>query len=102
MEANGTIRRYTIEIAPEPERVRAILLLRLDRTPDPSVVGAVTGLPEVIRCYSLSGPIDLLVELAADDVERLNRARDQIATLAGVADVETSLVLNLDKAPGGQ
>ena len=54
--------------------------------------------PEVALCYSLSGPIDLMVELQGDDVASVNRARDEIAVLPGVADVETSLILNRDKS----
>ncbi len=99
MEANGTIRRYTIDIAPEVTRVDAILMLKLARTPDPVVVRAVVSTPQVVRCYSLSGEVDLLVELAADDVAALNRVRDGIALLPGVHSVVTSFVLKRDKTP---
>ena len=97
MEADGTIRRYTIDTAPADGPLRAILLVRLRRTPDPDVVRAVVSAPEVARCYSLSGEIDLMVELATDGTGTLNRTRDRIATLPGVAGVVTSLVLHRDK-----
>ena len=58
--------------------------------------------PEVARCYSLSGDIDLLIELVAGETAVLNRARDRIATLPGVASVVTSLVLHRDKVAGGE
>lgn len=99
MEADGTIRRYTIDVAQPDAALAAILMLRLSRTPDPDVVRAVVSTPEVVRCYSLSGEVDLLVELAAADTAALNRARDGIALLPGVRDVVTSFVLNRDKAP---
>ena len=99
LKATGVIRRFTIEVAVDGE-VRAILQLRLHRTPDPEVVHAVCNEPHALRCYSLSGPIDLLVELAAPSVVEINAARDRIASLPGVASVETSLVLNRDKSPG--
>jgi DNA-binding Lrp family transcriptional regulator len=99
MEADGTIRRYTVDVAPADPGLAAILMLRLARTPDPDVVRAVTATPEVVRCYSLSGEVDLLVELAAADTTTLNRARDAIALLPGVSDVVTSFVLKRDKAP---
>ncbi|MDH5822851.1 Lrp/AsnC family transcriptional regulator [Luteimonas sp. RD2P54] len=100
MEADGTIRRYTIELAPPAGALHAILLVRLQRTPDPAVVAAITAAAEVERCYSLAGEIDLLVELAGPDASAVNRARDRIAVLSGVASVVTALVLNRDKAPG--
>ncbi|MDQ3039643.1 MAG: Lrp/AsnC family transcriptional regulator [Pseudomonadota bacterium] len=99
MQADGVIRRYTVELAPVEDKLSAILLIRLLRTPDPNVVRAVVSMQEVVRCYSLSGDIDLLVELAGTHPSELNRARDRIALLPGVSDVVTSFVLNRDKAP---
>jgi Lrp/AsnC family transcriptional regulator, leucine-responsive regulatory protein len=99
LEASGVIRRYTIELAPTSTAVLAILMVRLIRTPSPAVVSRVVGLPEVVRCFSLSGDIDLLVEVSGADVAEINRVRDLIASDPGVADVETSFVLKQDKAP---
>ncbi|MEZ0472295.1 Lrp/AsnC family transcriptional regulator [Luteimonas salinilitoris] len=101
MEADGVIRRYTVDVAPADAGLTTILLVRLARTPDPAVVRAVVSMPDVVRCYSLSGEIDLLVELAGTDVAELNLTRDRIARLAGVTDVVTSFVLNRDKVPAG-
>jgi Lrp/AsnC family transcriptional regulator, leucine-responsive regulatory protein len=99
MQADGVIRRYTVELAPLERELSVVLMIRLSRTPDPEVVRGVVSAPEVVRCYSLSGDIDLLVELAGRDAAEVNRARDRIALLPGVAEVVTSFVLNRDKAP---
>ena len=98
LRANGTIRRYTIETAPDPATLTAVLQLRLLRTPDPEVVRAVTQRTDVVRCLSLSGPIDLLVDITGPDLAAINRTRDAISALAGVAEVETAFVLRIDKA----
>jgi Lrp/AsnC family transcriptional regulator, leucine-responsive regulatory protein len=98
LEASGVIRRYTIELAPAADHLIAILMVRLVRTPAPAIVRQIVGRPEVVRCLSLSGAIDLLVEVAGPDIATINRVRDQIAEDPGVADVETSFVLNHDKA----
>jgi Lrp/AsnC family transcriptional regulator, leucine-responsive regulatory protein len=74
-----------------------VLQLKLARTPDPVVVAAVVGAPEVRRCYSLTGEVDLLVEIAAPDTERLNAVRDRIAGLPDVVEVTTAFVLKRDK-----
>lgn len=52
---------------------------------------------EVARCYSLSGDIDLLVEIEAADAAQLNATRDRIATITGVEDTTTALILKRDK-----
>lgn len=98
LRANGHIRRYTIETAPDPTVLTAVLQLRLRRTPDPDVVRAVTLRTDVVRCLSLSGPIDLLVDITGPDLAAINHTRDAIATLAGVVEVETAFVLKIDKA----
>lgn len=99
LQADGVIRRYTIEVAPALAAATAILLVRLARTPDPAVVGAVVARADVARCYSLSGDVDLLVEIAGADVAEINRTRDAVAQLPGVVDVETSFVLKHGKVP---
>ncbi len=98
LRQNGTIKRYTVELDRGHSNARVVLLLKLNRTPDPEVVRAITRRSDVVRCYSLSGPIDLFVELNGPDIAALNKTRDEIAQTPGVAAVETSLVLNLDKA----
>jgi len=99
LQASGVIRRYTIELAPAPDGLRAVLMVRLTRTPAPAVIRRVVACPEVVRCFSLSGAIDLLVEVSGSDVAEINRVRDLIASDSGVADVETSFVLKQEKAP---
>lgn len=95
LKASGVIRRVTIEVA-EPGLVSAVLFVRLRKTPDLEAVAAICALAEVVRCYSLAGEIDLLVEIAGAGTEAVNRTRDAIAALAAVADVTTSLVLKKD------
>ena len=98
LQAQGVIRRYTIETAPPDESLSAVLLVRLARTPDPDVVRAVVEDVDVFRCRSLSGPIDLLVEIAGPHIAAINRSRDRIAQLPGIVDVETAFVLKHDKS----
>ncbi len=96
--ARGIIRRYTVEVA-APGAVAAVLLVRLERTPAPAVVRRVVAMAEVVRCSSLSGDIDLLVEVVGADVAEINRVRDLVAGAPGVADVVTAFVLKQDKGP---
>jgi DNA-binding Lrp family transcriptional regulator len=99
LAASNVIRRYTVELTPPPGALVALLMVRLLRTPSPDIVRRIVDLPEVVRCLSLSGAIDLMVELSGSTVAEINRVRDLIASEPGVADVETSFVLKQDKAP---
>lgn len=100
MEKAGVIRRYTIDVAAPGEGPSAVLMVRLAQTPLPAAVDAIVAMPEVFRCRSLSGDIDLLVEVAGADIAEINRIRDRVAGVRGVVDVMTSFVLNRDKDRG--
>lgn len=98
LEDKGTIRGYRADVAaPLREGVRAILLVRLKTTPNPEAVGAVCAMAAVLRCYSVSGENDLIVEIEGATMAKLNAARDAIARIAHVADVTTAPILNVDK-----
>lgn len=97
LEAQGVIKGYRVEIdyaAAEAAPVTAFLLLRLKKTPDYKLVARIAELPEVRRCVSLAGDIDVLVELVAPLMAGLNAARDRIAVMPGVGDVTTLPVLD--------
>lgn len=96
LERSGLILGYHAKVA-EPGKLSAILQLRLAKTPSPATVSAIVAMAEVSRCYSLSGDVDLLVELDAPDSDVLNIARDRIATLPDVIDTVTALILKRDK-----
>lgn len=102
MQRDGIIRRFTIDTAPVSVGLRAICLVQLGRTPDMQVVNSATAMPEVMRCYALSGEIDLLMEIVGPDIDTINATRDRIAALAGVDEVTTLMVLAQYKTPHGQ
>jgi DNA-binding Lrp family transcriptional regulator len=96
LEKAGVILGYHARIA-DADRLSALLQLKLAKTPAPRTVAAIAALPEVCRCYSLSGDIDLAVEIEARTTSQLNATRDRIATLPDVTDVVTSLILKREK-----
>jgi DNA-binding Lrp family transcriptional regulator len=102
MEAEGVILGYKADVQPSSLRedgIRALLMIRLRRTPARETVSQMTALPNVRRCFSVSGDIDLVVEIEAGTMSALNATRDEIALLADVADVTTAIVLK-DEKPG--
>jgi DNA-binding Lrp family transcriptional regulator len=104
LERAGVIRGYRVELndpAGTPPGqvpdVRAFLLLRLTRTPQPETIRRINALPGTRHCHSVSGDIDLVVEVAVATMRELNDHRDAVARLDGVADVTTMPVLRVEK-----
>ena len=94
LEADGTIRGYHADIADGGSNVSACLFVRLKSTPAPGLIALLRRMPEVKSCTSLTGDIDLLVEIAAGTTDRVNAVRDRISSHETVADLTTSIVLN--------
>jgi DNA-binding Lrp family transcriptional regulator len=94
LEADGIIRGYRADIADGGSGVSAYLFVRLKSTPAPGLIALLRRMPEVKSCTSLTGDIDLLVELAAAATDRVNAVRDRISSHEAVADLTTSIVLD--------
>jgi DNA-binding Lrp family transcriptional regulator len=94
LETDGIIRGYHADIADGGQSVSAYLFVRLKSTPVPDLIAELRRMPEVKSCTSLTGDIDLLVELAAATTDRVNALRDRISSHESVADLTTSIVLN--------
>ena len=101
MEANGVIRAYRVEIGAaggaKTADVEAYLIIRLDRTPAPKTIARIVAHPEVARCSSIGGDIDVIVEAKTADVAALNGLRDELASYPHVVDLTTALILKRDK-----
>jgi len=103
LEATGVIRGYRVELASVEAKdagVEAFLLIRLDKTPAPRTIARIVALPEVVRCSSVSGDLDVIVEARTSDVDALNAVRDDIASYAHVVELTTRIVLKRDKEAG--
>jgi DNA-binding Lrp family transcriptional regulator len=100
MEAEGIILGYKADVQADHrggEAVRALLMIRLRRTPARETVSRITALSAVRRCFSVSGDLDLVVEIEAAAMSGLNAARDEIALMSDIADVTTAIVLKDEK-----
>ncbi|MBK1869911.1 Lrp/AsnC family transcriptional regulator [Aestuariivirga sp. YIM B02566] len=93
LEKAGIIRGYRTDIADPSLSAVACLLVKLKTTPSPQVVKRLERLPEVKRCLSLAGEIDLLIDIAAESLARLNQIRDEISHFPEVAETTTAVVL---------
>lgn len=95
LERDGIIQGYcaVLSSAAHPRPNQAVLLVRVAKTPAYDVIDALSRVYEVVQCRSVAGDIDLVVDVAAESIAALNRVRDDISALPGVADVRTHLIL---------
>jgi DNA-binding Lrp family transcriptional regulator len=94
LEREGVIQGYTIRLRTPGVRgaLRAYLLLKGGASHE-RAVKLLQGFPEVKVADSVSGDIDLILQLEADRIEDLTRVRDEVAKLPGVVSTQTLLVM---------
>jgi DNA-binding Lrp family transcriptional regulator len=95
LEASGVIRGYRADVEwPTPQPlVRAYLVVRLKRTPVPQLLARLRERPEIERCSSVSGEIDMILAIATESLDTLTNVRDWLSAQAEVASVVTETVL---------
>lgn len=99
LERSGVIRGFRADIGQmDKDVIRAFLLVTLSRTPSIGVLDQLAGYAEVRRVSSISGQLDLIVEVEVPSIDRLNTMRDVIAGQPAVQDLTTLIVLRRDIA----
>jgi len=94
LEREGAILGYTLRLGLESKPgVRAYLLVRGNGPSHDRAVRILESFPEVRVADSVSGDIDLVLQLEAERLEDLNRVRDEVARLPGIASTQTLLVM---------
>jgi len=98
LEKSGVIRGYRADIGQKTETnfIAAFLLLTLSRTPSINVLDQLARYQEVRRVSSISGQLDLIVEVEVPSIDALNTLRDLIAAHQNVEDLTTLIVLRRD------
>jgi len=97
LEKSGVIRGYRADVGQLNEGlICAFLLISLVRTPSLDVLDRLAAHPEVRRVSSVSGQLDLIVEIEVSSINHLNTIRDNVATMDEVDDVTTSIILRRD------
>ncbi len=97
LEKAGIIRGYRADIGTlDDGQIQAFLLVTLKRTPALGVLDRLAGFPAVRKVSSVSGHLDLVVEVEVASINALNELRNDVATLDNVEDLTTSIVLRRD------
>ena len=97
LERSGIIRGYRADIGEiDANVIRAILLVTLQRTPAMGLLDQLATDARVRRVSSVSGQLDLVVEVETRTIDDLNQVRDNVARHESVEDITTSVVLRRD------
>ena len=73
--------------------IDAILHVQVRQADLPRITDELQEIPEVVQCHGLSGPVDLLVRVAARDTQHLFDIDARILAIDGVERTETSLAM---------
>lgn len=101
LEESGDILGYTVVLRDDWRDlpIRAMTLVEIaGRNTDP-VIKTLSAMTEVRAIHSTNGKWDLVLEIATRDLAAFDQALNKIRLISGVANSETSLLLNTRKGP---
>lgn len=92
----GIISGYSVRLSDDYQNslARAHVMIVLTEKALGQVVRALQTFSEVIAVHSVSGSVDLIVEVAAPTIQDLDRTIDAIGELDGVARTQSSVILS--------
>ena len=100
LESSGVIKGYAAVVDPAAVglRVGAFAFVKLEKNTaenGEAFEQAVALLPEVMECCVVTGIHDYVLRIVAKDLNAYERfLKAELATLDGVADIETTIILN--------
>jgi Lrp/AsnC family transcriptional regulator, leucine-responsive regulatory protein len=94
LERTGVILGYTVRLGDPGATpgLRAYLMIKGGASHE-RAVKLLEGFPEVTVADSVSGDVDLILQLQAERIEDLTRVRDEVARLPGISSTHTLLVM---------
>ncbi len=94
LETSGTIAGYAVRLgaAAQPP-IRATALVSIELRAGPAVLQRLKSLPAVETVHTVSGRVDLIVQLAAATTEELDATLDRIGEAKGVKSSESLIHL---------
>jgi DNA-binding Lrp family transcriptional regulator len=96
LERDGVIAGYTVRLGSDAQdrpAVAAHVMLTLDPKRQEAAIAALQGLPEIACAHTVSGPYDLLIEVAAESAAALDQLLTRIGKLPGVLRTTSSILL---------
>lgn len=94
--ARGEILGFTVRLREDaaPAPVRGLMMLAVEGRGTERLIHRLAGWPEVAAVHTTHGKWDLVVEIATDSLEALDRVLTAVRRLDGVRSSETNLLLS--------
>ena len=99
LEADGTIVGYAVQLktAVDDQRLRALMTIAVEGHRTAAVLRVLRGDPAIVVLHTTNGRWDIVAELRVETLADFDRALTRIRAIEGVANSETSLLLNAVK-----
>jgi len=96
LQSEGVIAGYTVQLSSAylDQEIKAHVMISLSPTKTTEIIEAMKKLDGVRAIYSVSGPHDLIAEVAAISVNALDKMIDEIISIEGVERTVSSVVLS--------
>lgn len=94
LQASGAIARFTIVEGDGSARECAYLIVKLE--PGfrcAQIAPKIKAIPTVEAIDSITGPTDMIVRVAAEHIDGIEKVRTELVVIPGVAEVSTHVVL---------
>lgn len=96
LESEGVIAGYTVQLSSEylDQEIKAHVMITISPRMTTDIIKNMKKLDGVRAIYSVSGPHDLIAELAAMNVTDLDKMIDEIIAIEGVERTVSSVILS--------
>lgn len=94
LQASGAIARFTVVEGDNTQRDRAYLIVKLEPGARcAQLVPKIRKIPAVEAIDSIAGPFDMVIRVAAEHIDGIEKVRTEVIVMPGVAEVTTHVVL---------
>lgn len=96
LKANGTIKRFTLELGIHSEQafVEALVLVSMKSGDSRKTIDQIKRIPEVESLSSANGAYDLILELRVSSLQLLDRILQEIRGMPMISETISSIRLN--------
>ncbi len=96
LESQGVIAGYTVQLSSQflDQEIKAHVMITVEPRATDAIIQEMQKHDAVRSVYSVSGPYDLIVEVAALSVTELDRIIDTIIAIEGVERTVSSVILS--------
>lgn len=96
LETEGVIAAYTVQLSSEylDQEIKAHVMITVSPRMTNEIIKGIKNIDSVRAIYSVSGPHDLIAEVAAISVTDLDKVIDKIIAIDGVERTVSSVILS--------